>query len=55
MNDYFDFKARTTSPKREGTSWDLIEFDQPMHEGIEVREHATLGDFLRELQPAKKD
>lgn len=32
---------------------DVIEFDQPTHEGIEVREHATLGEFLRELQPPR--
>lgn len=32
---------------------DLIEFDQPLTEGIEVREFASLGDFLREAQPPR--
>lgn len=32
---------------------DLLDFDQPITEGIEVREHATLGDFLRELNGEK--
>lgn len=29
---------------------DVIEFERHAPAGIEVREHATLGDYLRELQ-----
>lgn len=29
---------------------DLVEFDQPITEGIEVREFATLGEFLKHAQ-----
>lgn len=29
---------------------DFVEFNEPISEGIEVREHATLGEFLRELE-----
>jgi|GEM_PF-6785519 len=33
---------------------DTIDYDQPITEGIEVREHATLGEFLRSQANGEK-
>lgn len=45
---YCEFNAGT-SQQFVPRATDVLEFDQPITEGIEVREHATLGDFLRAI------
>lgn len=49
---YFEYQAGQPA-KFVPCETDFVEFNEPISEGIEVREFETLGEFLKAVESAK--